>query len=116
MVDHWLWCPAAAADAVAALRCFERPNSAAMWALFLEPKIESARHDHSRSQVHKLTTRYEVYKWKWTVFDVCVGGRVLVCHVNRGTLTKKQTQQHGGQARECLGVISLFAVVASRHF
>ena len=50
--------------------------------LFLEPKIESDHHDHSRLQLHKLTKRCEAYKWQWTVLSVPVGDRVPVCQVN----------------------------------
>ena len=50
--------------------------------LLLEPKIQSAHHDHSQSQTHELSRVCEVYKTKWTLLNVSVGGGVLVCHVN----------------------------------
>ena len=48
---------------------------------------ESTHHDHGRLQVHRLPNKCEVYKWKWTVVNVPVGGGVLVCHVNTVTTT-----------------------------
>ena len=38
--------------------------------LVLEPKIQSAHHDHSQSQTHELSRTGEVHKRKWTLLNV----------------------------------------------
>ena len=88
MVVHWLTAAlvvhlvaAAVAASVAAHELVERKRPELrcyVKRVFLEPKIGSARHNHSRPQVHKQTKMCEVSKWKWTVLSVSVSGRVLV--------------------------------------